>query len=124
MSQDAKGLSPFAGGLGIPDAWCTTVVAYGPAEATVTGRRINRAATAAAAGKPFLIAYLPRIALEALRSSAWGFAVSRRLLSMPDSYSRPVRLASTPPRARARSKARGWYRYGGSGIRQVFVFGG
>jgi hypothetical protein len=83
MSQDAKGLSPFAGGLGIPDAWCTTVVAYGPAEATVTGRRINRAATAAAAGKPFLIAYLPRIALEALRSSAWGFAVSRTLLSMP-----------------------------------------
>jgi hypothetical protein len=79
MSQEAKGLSPLAGGLGVPDAWCTTVVAYDPAELMATGRRINRAATAAAAGKPFLMAYVPRIGPEASRSSARGFAVSRTL---------------------------------------------
>src|SRR5437773_12030380 len=75
MSQEAKGLFPLAGGLGVPDAWLTTVVAYGPAEATAAGSRINRAA-AAAAGKPFLMAYLPLIGPEASRSSACEFAVS------------------------------------------------
>jgi hypothetical protein len=77
MSQEAKGLSPLAGGLGVPDAWCTTVVAYGPAEATATGRRINRAVIAAARGMTFLMAYLPRIGPEVTRSSARWFAVSR-----------------------------------------------
>jgi hypothetical protein len=52
-SQDANGL--------VLDAWLTEVVAYGPAEATPTGRRITRAATAAANRMPFLIAFLPWI---------------------------------------------------------------
>src|SRR6266516_2277594 len=52
MSHDANGLAL--------DAWLTDVVAYGPAEATPTGRRINRAATAASR-MPFLIAFLPQI---------------------------------------------------------------
>src|SRR6266536_112316 len=47
MSHDANGLAL--------DAWLTDVVAYGPAEATPTGRRITRAATAAASRMPFLI---------------------------------------------------------------------
>jgi len=33
MSQSPNGLSPFAGGLGVPDAWYTVVVVYGPADA-------------------------------------------------------------------------------------------
>jgi hypothetical protein len=52
MSQDAKGLAL--------DAWLTDVVAYGPAEATPTGRRINTAATSTASRMPLLIAFLPR----------------------------------------------------------------
>src|SRR6266540_5818048 len=28
MSQEANGLSPVAGGLGVPEAWCTDVVMY------------------------------------------------------------------------------------------------
>src|SRR6266536_1087482 len=53
MSHDANGLAL--------DAWLTDVVAYGPAEATPTGRRINKAATAAASRMSFLIAFLPQI---------------------------------------------------------------
>src|SRR6266478_4793279 len=77
MSQEAKGLSPLAGGLGVPEAWCTIVVVYGPAEATAAGRRINRAATAAARGMTFLMAYLPRIAPDVSRFSARWFVPSR-----------------------------------------------
>src|SRR5436190_5297717 len=47
-SHDANGL--------VLDAWLTEVVVYGPAEATPTGSRISRAATAAANRMPFLIA--------------------------------------------------------------------
>src|SRR2546422_1412154 len=62
MSQEAKGLSPFAGGLGVPEAWCTAVATYGPADAAANGRTIIRAeATTAARGMPFLIAHLHRI---------------------------------------------------------------
>src|SRR6266511_470752 len=62
MSHEAKGLSPLAGGLGVPDAWCTTVVTYGPAAAGASGIRIIRAETTAAArGMPFLMAHLHRI---------------------------------------------------------------
>ena len=53
-SQDANGL--------VLDAWLTEVVAYGPAEATATGRRIISAQTAAVArGKDFLMPHLHRI---------------------------------------------------------------
>src|SRR6267142_4578220 len=51
MSHDENGLAL--------DAWLTDVVAYGPAEATATGKIINRAATAAS-GMPLLIAFLLR----------------------------------------------------------------
>jgi hypothetical protein len=61
MSHDAKGLSPLAGGLGVPEAWCTAVVAYGPAEAVASGRRSAIKTTAAARGMPFLMAHLHRI---------------------------------------------------------------
>src|SRR5436309_4698747 len=59
MSHDAKGLSPLAGGLGVPDAWCTAVVAYGPAEAVASGRRITTKTTAAARTTPFHMRHLP-----------------------------------------------------------------
>src|SRR5207248_2617671 len=53
MSQEAKGLSPFAGGLGVPEAWCTAVATYGPADAAANGRTIMRAgAPTAARGMP------------------------------------------------------------------------
>src|SRR5512133_888772 len=94
MSQEAKGLSPLAGGLGVPDAWCTTVVAYGPAEATAIGRRINRTATAAARGMTFPMAYLPLIDLEVSRSCARRFAVSRT--QAWDSRSRRRRALAPP----------------------------
>src|SRR6266566_1236935 len=52
MSHDENGLAL--------DAWLTDVVAYDPAEAMATGKRINRVATAAASGMPLLIAFLLR----------------------------------------------------------------
>src|SRR6266508_2208314 len=62
MSHEAKGLSPLAGGLGVPEAWCTDVLTYGPADAGASGRRIIRADTRAAArGMPFLMPHLHRI---------------------------------------------------------------
>src|SRR6266496_2560517 len=62
MSHEAKGLSPLAGGLGVPDAWCTAVVSYGPADAAASGRRIiSNEATTATRGMRFLIAHLHRI---------------------------------------------------------------
>src|SRR5947207_13018980 len=67
MSHEAKGLSPLAGGLGVPDAWCTAVAAYGPADAPASGRRtispeatISAEATPAARGMPFLMTHLHR----------------------------------------------------------------
>ena len=51
MSHEANGLFPFAGGLGMPDAWRTSVVEYGPANAVGSGRRINRAEAPAAGGR-------------------------------------------------------------------------
>src|SRR5262249_44150221 len=51
MSHDANGL--------VLDAWLTDVVAYGPAEATDTGSRNTRAASAAAYGMPFLMLTSP-----------------------------------------------------------------
>jgi hypothetical protein len=62
-SHDANGLAL--------DAWLTDVVAYGPAEATPTGRRINKAPTAAASRMPFPIAFLLRIG--SARIVATGF---------------------------------------------------
>src|SRR5213083_3002366 len=62
MSQEAKGLFPFAGGLGVPEAWCTAVATYGPADAAANGRRtIMAKITAAARGMPSLMPHLHRI---------------------------------------------------------------
>src|SRR5919198_5063335 len=62
MSHEANGLFPLAGGLGVPDACCTTVVTYGPADAAANGRRIISAETAAAVrGMRFLMEPSPRI---------------------------------------------------------------
>src|SRR6476659_2099732 len=61
MSHAANGLFPLAGGFGVPDAWFTTVVAYGPADAAVSGMRtINAAATTAARRTLLPIAHLHR----------------------------------------------------------------
>jgi hypothetical protein len=61
MSHEAKGLSPLAGGLGVPEASWTTVVTYGPADAGASGRRIITETKAAARGMLFLMAHLHRI---------------------------------------------------------------
>src|SRR5438876_12138031 len=60
MSHEAKGLSPLAGGLGVPEAWYTAVVSYGPAAAgSASGTVIRRAAaTTTARGMLFLTAHL------------------------------------------------------------------
>jgi hypothetical protein len=63
MSHDANGL--------VLEACLTEVVAYGPAEATATGKRINSAETAAAVrGKPFFMPHLHPIATRPLRTSS------------------------------------------------------
>src|SRR5438132_459728 len=60
MSHEAKGLSPLAGGLGVPDAWYTAVVWYGPADAAASGRRSSSSeATAASRRMRFLMAPPP-----------------------------------------------------------------
>src|SRR4029450_11785406 len=48
MSQEANGLFPFAGGLGVPEACRTTVLTRGPADAAANGRRIASAEIATA----------------------------------------------------------------------------
>src|SRR6266581_9238635 len=87
MSHEAKGLSPLAGGLGVPDAWCTAVAAYGPADAPASGRRtispeatISAEATPAARGMPFLMTHLhrtePKLSLVAGAATAAGFTAA------------------------------------------------
>src|SRR5437773_11350663 len=62
MSHAAKGLSPLAGGLGVPEAWYTAVVVYGPAEAgTAMGTTTSTAAAAnTSRGMLLLTAHLRR----------------------------------------------------------------
>src|SRR5437773_1476445 len=62
MSHAAKGLSPLAGGLGVPEAWYTAVVVYGPAEAgTAMGATTSTAAAAKTSrGMLLLTAHLRR----------------------------------------------------------------
>src|SRR4051812_27284769 len=58
-SHEANGLLPFAGGLGVPDAWWTTAV-MGPAAAGASGMRTIKAEAAIAARMPFFMPHLPR----------------------------------------------------------------
>src|SRR6266540_2677481 len=61
MSHEAKGLFPLAGGLGMPEAWCTAVVPYGPADAGASGMKTIKAKTTAAVrGMPLPMAHLHR----------------------------------------------------------------
>src|SRR5919201_4478971 len=99
MSQDAKGLFPLAGGLGVPEAWCTAVVAYVPAEAAASGRRIITTTTAAARGIRFLMRHLPSDRTENGRPSS-----SHGLIDVNRSAARPQRCTACSRRPPLRSR--------------------